>query len=126
MKYGYAPDTRLCILVKKRGALFGGNMERLSTCDLRDKEVVNVCDGTRLGCPIDFEFDCKDGRITAIIVPRPSGFLGICRDKDIIIPWCKIECIGSDTILVRLAPEEYCLCDKEKRKKSFRDFVNKL
>ena len=92
-------------------------MERLSTCDLREKEVVNVCDGVRLGCPCDFEFDIREGRITALIVPRPSGFFGFCRDDDIIIPWCKIECIGADTILVRLTAEECCRYDNDKRKR---------
>lgn len=81
-------------------------MERLSTCDLRNKEVVNVCDGARLGCPSDFEFDAKDGRICAIVIARQGGFLGLWREGDIIIPWCKIECIGTDTILVRLTPGE--------------------
>ena len=55
-------------------------MERFSTCELRDKEVVNMCDGTRLGCPSDFEFSICDGRITALIVPRAGGLFGFCRD----------------------------------------------
>ena len=80
--------------------------ERFSTCELRQKEVINLCDGTKLGTPCDFEFDLCDGKITAIIVPRPSGFLGLCHDNDLIIPWCKIECIGEDAILVKLTPIE--------------------
>ncbi|MBE6531094.1 MAG: YlmC/YmxH family sporulation protein [Ruminococcaceae bacterium] len=91
-------------------------MERFSTCELREKEVVNICDGARLGCPSDFEFNVCDGRITALIVPRGCGFLGFGRD-DIIIPWCKIECIGSDTILVKLSPEEYRQREIDKKKK---------
>lgn len=101
-------------------SFLGGNMERLSTCDLREKEVVNICDGRRLGCPCDFEFDRCDGRITALVIPRPSGILGFCRDDDIIIPWCRIECIGADAILVKLTAEE---CnrwyDDRKKKKGF-------
>ena len=95
-------------------------MERLSTCELREKEVVNVCDGTILGCPSDFEFDIRDGRITAIIVPRSNGFFGFCRSDDLVIPWCKIECIGEDTVLVKLSPEEYRCCDDDKKKKRAR------
>ena len=93
-------------------------MERFNTCDLREKEVVNVCDGARLGCPSDFEFNVCDGRITALIVPRGGGFLGTRRD-DIIIPWCKIECIGSDAILVKLSADDYRPHEREKRKRSF-------
>ena len=92
-------------------------MERFSTCELREKEVVNMCDGARLGCPSDFEFSVCDGRITALIVPRAGGFLGICRDDDIVIPWCKIECIGSDAILVKISPDEYRDCGKDKKKR---------
>ena len=91
-------------------------MERFSTCDLREKEVINLCDGTRLGRPTDFEFDACDGRITAIVICVPSGFLGLGQTKDIIIPWNKIECIGADAILVRLAHGEFFTPDKKKRK----------
>ena len=76
-------------------------MEKFSTCQLREKEVINVCDGTRLGCPADFEFNVYQGVITALIVPRPGGFLGLSRANDLVIPWESIECIGTDTILVR-------------------------
>ncbi len=92
-------------------------MERFSTCDLREKEVINLCDGIRLGCPSDFEFDACDGKITALIVPRPCGFLGLSHANDIVIPWCKIECIGEDAILVRLTPSEWCIPDKDKKKR---------
>lgn len=92
-------------------------MERLSTCQLREKEVVNVCDGAVLGCPSDFEFDIRDGRITAIVLPSQSSFFGFCRGDDVIIPWCKIECIGEDTILVRLSADECHRLKEDKKKK---------
>ncbi len=91
-------------------------MERLSTCELREKEVINLCDGARLGCPGDFELNISDGKITAIIVPRPCGFLGLSHANDIFIPWNRIECIGEDAILVRLSVAEYCIPDKDKKK----------
>ena len=96
-------------------------MQRFSTCELREKEVVNLCDGTKLGCPSDFEFDLCDGKITALVVPRSSGFLGFHHLNDLVIPWHKIECIGEDAILVRLLPAD-CMCaaeDKKRKKKSF-------
>ena len=91
-------------------------MERFSTCDLREKDVINLCNGSRLGCPNDFEFNTCDGKITAIIVTRPGGFLGLGRSNDLIIPWSKIECIGEDAILVRLQSEELFNTHDKKRK----------
>ena len=83
------------------------------------KEVINLCDGTRLGCPDDFEFDGKDGKITGIVISRPCGFLGLGRTQDLVIPWHKIECIGEDAILVRLNACEMPWLNSEasKRKK---------
>ena len=91
-------------------------MERMNTFDLREKEVINLCDGAKLGYPCDFEFNTSDGRITAIVIPRPSGFLGLSHANDLIIPWNKIERIGEDAILVRLMPQENYLPEKTKRK----------
>ncbi len=92
-------------------------MERFNTCSLREKEVINLCDGMRLGCPDDFEVNVCDGRIISIIVPRPSGFLGLSHSNDLVIPWCKIECIGEDTILVRLSENDFFTVEQKKRKK---------
>ena len=38
-------------------------------CDLREKEVINICDGERLGFVEDVEFDLCTGKITHIIAP---------------------------------------------------------
>ena len=94
-------------------------MERFNTCDLREKEVINLCDGTRLGCPCDFEFNSCDGRIVALIIPRGGGFLGMGRANDLVIPWNKIECIGEDAILVKLMPGEIFPPDCQKKRKNF-------
>ena len=92
-------------------------MEKFNTCDLREKEVINLCDGTRLGCPSDFEFCATDGKITAIVIEGQGGFLGFGRCNATIIPWNKIECVGEDAILVRLSPNEYCCPDDNRKKK---------
>lgn len=94
-------------------------MGRITTCDLRDKEVVNICDGVRLGYPSDFEFDTQDGRISALIVPRSGGFFSLFQGDAIMIPWHRIECIGSDAILVRLDRAEYIDQNRDKKKKGF-------
>ena len=58
--------------------------------DFRTKEVINIRDGRRLGNIIDMEFNLHEGRITAIVVPGTSRFLGLLREEDdIVIPWEK-------------------------------------
>ena len=82
-------------------------MSRCTTLSLKRKEIINLCDGSRLGFATDFEFDSKCATITALMVPRGAcGFLGLGKQEYLFIPWCKIECIGEDTILVRLSCEE--------------------
>ncbi len=72
--------------------------------DLRIREVVNVIDGKRLGFIIDLEVELETGRITAIVVPG-SRWLGIFgREAEWVIPWTRIRKIGTDVILVEMAP----------------------
>lgn len=82
-------------------------MGRCTCSELREKEVINLCDGRRLGFVCDVEFELCDGRITAIIVPGESSLLGFGRCEMIVIPWDKIETIGSDAILVRVQISEW-------------------
>ncbi|MBQ7500343.1 MAG: YlmC/YmxH family sporulation protein [Clostridia bacterium] len=73
--------------------------------DLRDKEVVNVCNGKCLGSVCDVEIDVCTGRLTAIFVPAGNKIISFGKTKNTRIPWCNINKIGDDTILVSL-PEE--------------------
>ena len=69
--------------------------------ELRNKEIIPVCEGTRLGYLNDLCIDTDTGRVTAIMVPGPCRFLGLFgRDSDYIIPWGCIRRIGEDIILV--------------------------
>ena len=69
--------------------------------ELRNKEIIHVCEGTRLGYLNDVCIDTDTGRVTAIMVPGPCRFLGLFgRDSDYIIPWGCIRRIGEDIILV--------------------------
>ena len=71
------------------------------------KEVVNICDGARLGFVTDVEVDIKNGRIVAIIVPGPCKFFGmIGRRDDFVIPWNCIRQIGDDIILIEVELEK--------------------
>ncbi len=77
--------------------------------DLRQKEIINICTCRSLGCPVDLDFDPRNGRILAIIVPGPAkicGFFG--RDSEYIIPWDCIRQIGEDIILVEIN-EDRCI-----------------
>ena len=94
-------------------------MNVISTEELRKKEIINLCDGARLGYACDFEFDKCSSQIVSLIVEKSGGFLGLCPGDCAYIPWCKIECIGEDTILVRLSANEFQACCVRKKKKIF-------
>ena len=77
------------------------NSELCSINDLREKEIINLNDGARLGNIGDVMIDLKTGRLTAIILPgtyRFMGFLG--REDDRIIKWEDIKKIGDDVIII--------------------------
>ena len=96
-------------------------MKRCSTADLRHLEIVNLCDGARLGYATDFEFDIEDARILALVVGGNCGLFGFGKEDDLIIPWNLIECIGEDTILVKLSQKDLSCCSFGHRKnKRFR------
>ena len=59
-----------------------------------------MCDGKKLGCVAEVEFNVCDGKLTAIIVPVEGGFLVLGSKERIVIPWEKIVRIGEDVILV--------------------------
>lgn len=69
--------------------------------DLRNKEVVSVQTGLKLGYIDDIEINTADKSVLSLIIygrPRALGMLG--RDDDIIIKCENIQLIGEDTILV--------------------------
>ena len=81
---------------------------------LRDKEIVNMKTGIKIGYVDDMELDTSNGTIISLIVygkPRAFGIMG--RDRDIVIKCGNIRLIGEDTILVDF--EESAVCTKSKR-----------
>ncbi|MGI6270083.1 MAG: PRC-barrel domain-containing protein [Candidatus Howiella sp.] len=69
--------------------------------DLRDKQVVSIKSGCVIGYICDVEVDTCNGKLVSIVIfgrRRCFGLLG--REEDIVIPWCDIEVIGADTVLV--------------------------
>ncbi len=82
-----------------------------STCELRDKDVINVYDGNRLGQVADFEIDPSCGRICALIV-SPDTIAGMLFSKNRIrVPWDRIVRIGKDAVLVDFRSD--CKCPEE-------------
>lgn len=74
---------------------------RCRVVDLRCKEVINVCDGKRLGFPFDVELDALTGHIVALVVKSPFKWMGLFGKGHFhIIPWCDIRRIGEDLIIV--------------------------
>ncbi|MBR1739545.1 MAG: YlmC/YmxH family sporulation protein [Ruminococcus sp.] len=73
---------------------------------IRNKEIVNLRTGLKIGFADDLELDPNDGRIVSMIVygrPRAFGLMG--RDEDMIIKCSNIRLIGEDTILVDLTDD---------------------
>ena len=54
--------------------------------DIKNKEVINIKDGSRLGCINDLEIDMRCAKIVAIVIfGRPKCFGLFGREEDIII-----------------------------------------
>ena len=68
----------------------------------KQKEVINLLDGRRLGYVQDVEADFSTGEITAIVVPGTSKMFSMGNKGDFTIPWNKIKKIGDDIILVEI------------------------
>lgn len=69
--------------------------------NLRRKEVINICDGCRLGYAADVEIQIPEGKVVAIVVYGPCRFFGLFgRGEEYYIPWECIQRIGDDIILI--------------------------
>ena len=88
---------------------------------LKEKEVVSITDGRRLGRIVDAEVDCDEQRITAIILPQANGRIAFFeKAEEWRIPWEMIACVGEDVVLVKVAvPSE------KKGRRSLRLFPKK-
>ena len=93
-------------------------MRLISTSDLSEREVINLCGGERIGFPCDFEIDLDCDKIISMTVPaQPSSFSFFSKKEEYIIPWSKIECIGEDAILIRIPKSELSCFESSKYKK---------
>jgi len=76
----------------------------VKTSELWILDVINTIDGQRLGNITDLDIDLATGKINALILSEPGGFLGLFRrGREVVIPWEKVMLIGIDVILVEMA-----------------------
>ena len=81
---------------------------------MKNKEVINVKDGRRIGCVNDVEVDMSCAKLVAIVVHGKLKCFGMFgREDDIVIRWENIEVLGEDTILVKYN----CGCKRRKKPK---------
>lgn len=88
---------------------------------LKEKEVVSIADGKRLGRIVDAEVDLAERRITAIILPQAGGRIAFFeKAEEWRIPWEMIERVGEDVILVKAA-----MVNEKKGRRGLRLFPKK-
>ena len=72
----------------------------ISFADLKEKEIINIYDGKKIGRIIDVLFDIESGVVRGIVVPAEKKLFR--KGEDIFIPLEKLKKIGDDVILVKL------------------------
>ena len=74
----------------------------ISFTELRCKEVVNACDGRKLGRITDIIFSNESGKIRGIVTPYVKrSFFG--KDQEVFIPWKCVKKLGEDVIIVDIS-----------------------
>lgn len=104
--FAYKLSINLCLERKN-------DMRICSFSELKNKEVVNICDGKRLGYVTDAEIDVECGRLISLIMPSESKLFSLSRCEPVRVLWCDIERIGDDVILVRRAEAIPSKCGKK-------------
>ena len=88
--------------------------------DLRCKEVINICDGCRLGYVADVDVRVPEGQVIAVIVYGPCRFFGLLgRGEEFYIPWECIKQIGDDIILIDQPAQKRPPQEPKRRKRMF-------
>ena len=73
--------------------------------EMRNREVICLKDGSRLGVVCDVEIDTCTGKMVSVIIygkPKLWGLMG--KEPDLVIPWEEIQVFGEETILVSCDP----------------------
>ena len=86
------------------GISFKKGAVEMSFSDLKQKDVINICDGRKMGRPIDLILN-EHACVEALILPGGSaGVFGLLRPEreGCVIPWRLVREIGDDVILVEM------------------------
>lgn len=70
---------------------------------LKEKEVIVLSSGKKLGYPADLIIDCDCGRIEALLLCRKGGLF--FQKEQQRIPWSAVERIGEDVIWICKEPK---------------------
>ncbi len=74
---------------------------KCTLAELRNKEIINIKNGARMGYVDDVEFDTDDAMIKSFIIYGRTRFFGLLgREDDVILTCDDIEIIGVDTVLI--------------------------
>lgn len=69
--------------------------------EIRNKEIINIKNGARLGYVDDIEFETETASVKSFIVYGRTHFFGLLgKEDDLIITCDEIEIVGIDTILI--------------------------
>ncbi len=80
---------------------------KCTLAEIKNKEIINIKNGARLGFVDDIEFDTEDSKVRSFIVYGRARFFGLLgREDDLIIECGDIEIIGVDTILISVGEAE--------------------
>lgn len=71
--------------------------------ELKEKDVINVADGKRLGRVEDVIFEKDDGKVIGVIIPGERKLFK--KREDVFVPIEELRRIGEDVILVKILPE---------------------
>ena len=71
----------------------------ISYNDLRNKEIINLTDGSKMGHIVDVIFNSDSGKVIGIVAPGEKKIFK--KSGELFIPLEKVRRIGDDVILIR-------------------------
>ncbi len=74
----------------------------LNFVDLKQKEIINIVDGKKLGYPDDIVFDSENTSVKSFTIPGQARAFGLKKGESRTINLEDIFLIGEDVILVNI------------------------
>ena len=74
----------------------------LNFFDLKQKEIINIVDGKKLGYPDDIVFDSENTAVKSFTIPGQTKAFGLKKGESKTISLKDIYLIGEDVILVNV------------------------